>query len=73
MAIPAGLPVFTIKDRRLVGSMLPEPFDGDWGKRKLAELAARVAEQEKRYDDLEVKARSRSIARSSASGAEHPV
>ncbi len=57
VAIPAGLPVFTIKDRRLVGSMLPEPFDDDWGKRKLAELAARVAEQEKRYDNLEVRAR----------------
>ena len=55
--IPAGLPVFTIKDRRLVGSMLPEPFDDDWGKRKLAELAARVSAEEKRYDNLEVKAR----------------
>ena len=57
VAIPAGLPVFTIKDRRLVGSMLPEPFDDDWGRRKLAELAARVADQERRYDDIEVKAR----------------
>ena len=62
VAIPADLPVFTIKDRRLVGSMLPEPFDDDWGRKKLAELAARVAEQEKRYDDIEVKARVRQRA-----------
>ena len=34
VAIPAGLPIFTIKDRRLVGSMLPEPFDDDWGRQK---------------------------------------
>ncbi len=57
VAIPAGLPVFTIKDRRIVGSMLPEPFDDDWGRTRLAELAARVAEQEKRYDHIEVKSR----------------
>ena len=57
VAIPAGLPVFTVKDRRLVGSTVPEPFDDDWGKAHLAELARRVAEQERRYDDIEVKAR----------------
>ncbi len=57
VAIPADLPIFTIKDRRIVGSMLPEPFDDDWGRKKLAELATRVAEQENRYDNLEVKAR----------------
>jgi hypothetical protein len=37
--------------------MLPEPFDDDWGRKQLAELAARVGEQEKRHDDIEVKAR----------------
>jgi hypothetical protein len=57
VAIPAGLPVFTIKGGKLVGSMLPEPFDDDWGRRQLAELATRVGEQEKRYDDIEVKTR----------------
>jgi hypothetical protein len=54
--IPAGLPVFTIKDRRIVDSMLPEPIDDDSGRTRLAELAARVADQEKRYDNIEVKA-----------------
>jgi hypothetical protein len=57
VAIPADLPVFTIKDRALVGSALPEPIGGDRGKTKLAEVVARVAEQEKRYANLEVKAR----------------
>jgi hypothetical protein len=55
--IPADLPVFTIKDRTLVGSSLPEPIDGDREKMKLAEVVAQVAEQEKRYADLEVEAR----------------
>src|SRR5262249_59708144 len=55
--IPADLPVFTIKDRTLVGSALPEPIGGDREKMKLAEVVAQVAEQEKRYADLEVKAR----------------
>jgi peroxiredoxin len=54
--IPPGLPVFTIKDRRIVGSTLPEPIDDDSGRTRLAELAARVAEREKRYDNIEVKA-----------------
>ena len=57
VAIPADLPVFTIKDRKLVGSMLPEPFDDDWGRTEAGELAARVAEQENRHDDIEVRAR----------------
>lgn len=56
VAIPADLPVFTIKDRALVGSSLPEPAGGDGEKAKLAEIVARVAEQEKRYHDMEVKA-----------------
>src|SRR5262249_44426657 len=51
------LPVFAIKDRRLVGSMQPEPFVDDWGRKNLAELARRVGEQERRYDDIEVTAR----------------
>src|SRR6185312_1906467 len=54
---PADLPVFTIKDRTLVGSTLPEPVGGDREKARLAEVVARVAEQEARYRDLEVKAR----------------
>ena len=29
VAIPAGLPVFTVKDRCLVDSRVPEPFDDD--------------------------------------------
>jgi peroxiredoxin len=57
VAIPAGLPVFTIKDRTLVGSMLPEPVGDDRSKKNLAELARRVGEQENRYNDIEVKAR----------------
>src|SRR5262249_30173691 len=57
VAIPADLPVFTIKDRALVGSALPEPVGGDQEKAKLAEVVAAVAEQEIRYRDLEVKAR----------------
>ncbi len=52
--IPAGLPVFTIKDRVLVDSALSEPVGGEAGKLKLAEVVAQVAEQEKRYSDLEV-------------------
>jgi peroxiredoxin len=57
VAIPAGLPVFTVKDRRLVDATLPEPFDDEWGKAHLAALAASVADQERRYDDLEVESR----------------
>ncbi len=57
VAIPADLPVFTIRDRALVGSTLPEPVGGDQEAAKLAEVVARVAEQERRYRDLEVKAR----------------
>lgn len=57
VAIPAGLPVYTIQDRRLVGSMLPEPFDDERGKQDLAALAARVAAQERRYEDLEIRLR----------------
>ncbi len=56
--IPAELPVFTIKDRKIVGSMLPEPFDDEWGRKNLADLATRLGEQEKLYGDLEVKTRS---------------
>ena len=57
VAIPAGLPVFTIKSRALVGSTLPEPIGGDRGRAGLTEVAARVAAQARRYDDIEVKAR----------------
>jgi thiol-disulfide isomerase/thioredoxin len=57
VTIPAGLPVFTIKDRALVDSALPEPIAGDAEKARLAEVVAQVAEQEKRYANLEVKAR----------------
>ena len=57
VTIPTDLPVFTIKDRTLVGSALPEPNDGDLEKSKLAEVVAQVAEQEKHYSDVEVKAR----------------
>jgi thiol-disulfide isomerase/thioredoxin len=57
IAIPADIPVFTIKERALVGSSFPEPVGGDQEKMKLAEVVARVAEQEERYRNLEVKAR----------------
>ncbi len=57
VTIPTDLPVFTINDRTLVGSALPEAKDGDLEKSKLAEVVAQVAEQEKRYSDVEVKAR----------------
>jgi thiol-disulfide isomerase/thioredoxin len=56
--IPAGLPVFTIRDGKLVGSSLPEPIGDEAAeKAKLAEVVARVHEQELKYADLEVKAR----------------
>jgi thiol-disulfide isomerase/thioredoxin len=57
VAIPPDLPVFTIKDRAIVDSVSPEPVGGDQEQAKLAEVVARVAEQEKRYRNLEVKAR----------------
>ncbi len=57
VAIPADLPVFTIKDRTLIGSTLPEPIVGDRGRAELAKVAARVADQAWRYDNIEVKAR----------------
>ncbi len=56
--IPAGLPVFTIRDGTLVGSSLPQPIADEATERaKLAEVVAKVHEQELRYADLEVKAR----------------
>jgi BlaR1 peptidase M56 len=56
--IPAGLPVFLIRDGKLQGSSLPEPIEGEAKeKAKLEEVVARVHEQELRYADLEVKAR----------------
>src|SRR5262249_51618170 len=56
--IPAGLPVFTIRDEKLVGSSLPEPIGDEATERaKLAEVVARVCDQERRYADLEAKAR----------------
>jgi thiol-disulfide isomerase/thioredoxin len=57
VAIPDDLPVFTIKDGALVGSTLPEPFGGDQEEAKLAEVIAKVRENEAKYADLEVKAR----------------
>ncbi len=57
VVIPADLPVFTIRDRRLVGSELPEPVGGDRGPHALRELAPRVAAQERRYGNLDVSAR----------------
>src|SRR5262249_36320410 len=57
VAIPAGLPVFTIRDGKLVGSSLPEPIrDETQEKVRLAEIVARVHQEEQRYNDLEVKA-----------------
>ena len=41
VTIPTDLPVFTIKDRALVGSAFPEPVGGDREKAKLAEVVAR--------------------------------
>ncbi len=56
VAIPDGLPVFTIKDRALDGSKIPQPIAGDRGRRLLGRLAERVAEQARRYDPIEVRA-----------------
>ncbi len=54
--IPADLPSFEIKDRTLIASTLPEPSEGDEANARLLELARRVADQERRYEDIEVKA-----------------
>ena len=54
ISIPADLPVFEIKDRLLVGSSLPEPFDSEAAQAKQLEIAARVGDQEARFDDIEV-------------------
>jgi hypothetical protein len=48
VAIPADLPVFTVKDRALVGSAFPEPIGGDRETTRLAEVVARVAAQEEK-------------------------
>jgi thiol-disulfide isomerase/thioredoxin len=55
--IPRDLPVFTLQDGSLVGSSRPEPVGGTEERAKLDEVVARVREQERRYDDLEVEAR----------------
>ena len=60
VAIPADLPVFIIKDGRLLGSSLPEPVGPEAeGRARLAEVVARVREEERRYANLEAKARGR--------------
>ena len=59
ISMPADLPVFTIKDRKLVGSILPEPIDGDRPQTGLLRIAARVAKEENRYEDIEVKVKVR--------------
>jgi peroxiredoxin len=57
LAIPADLPVFTVKDREPVGwTPPPQPIGGDAGQARLAELVARVAAERRRYEALEVKA-----------------
>jgi hypothetical protein len=56
--IPANLPTFTIKARALIGSRLPEPVPGETGERRLREALATLRENEARYANLEVKARS---------------
>jgi thiol-disulfide isomerase/thioredoxin len=53
LAIPADLPVYTIRGGSLVGSALPEPVGGDREQAQLEEVVARVREQERRYADLE--------------------
>ena len=58
--IPADLPVFEIKDRTLIGSTLPERSDRTGAGTKLLELARPVGEQERRYEDIEIKAHVRS-------------
>jgi hypothetical protein len=55
ITIPSDLPVFTIKDRKLVGSILREPIDGERPQTGLLRIAARVAKEENRYDDIDVK------------------
>ncbi len=56
VAIPDGLPVYTITNRALDGSKLPQPITGDHGRRLLENLATRVADQARRYDPIEIRA-----------------
>ena len=56
VAIPADLPLFTLRGEALVGSALPEPLGGHEEQAKLDEVVARVRAEEKRYADIEVKA-----------------
>ena len=55
--IPVDLPVFTLRDGSLVGSSRPEPVGGAEERAKLDEVVARVREQERRYEALEVEAK----------------
>jgi thiol-disulfide isomerase/thioredoxin len=59
VAVPADLPVFTIKDGALVGSALPEPIDGAEEEARLKEIVARVHDEEQHYAKLAVSARVR--------------
>ena len=63
MAIPPELPVFTIKDRKLVGSMLPDPFDDDWGRRKLAGRRTREPVPRRMKTDERSRSATRSVTR----------
>ncbi len=56
--IPAGLPVFTIREGKLVGSSLAEPIADEAKERaKLQEIVAKVHQEELRYASLKVEAR----------------
>jgi thiol-disulfide isomerase/thioredoxin len=56
VAIPADLPVFTIEGHKLVGSEVVQASQTHQEPTKLLKIAAEVANQEKRYSDIEVKA-----------------
>jgi thiol-disulfide isomerase/thioredoxin len=53
--IPADLPVFVIRDGALDGSPLPEPPVGIDEEREIAKIAAAIKNEEKKYEDIDVK------------------
>lgn len=56
VAIPADLPVFTIRDGRLEGSTSTDPIDDVEGSKKFKELVDKVKKEEHKYEDIEVEA-----------------
>jgi thiol-disulfide isomerase/thioredoxin len=59
ISIPPDLPTFTIKHGALAGSAPAEPSGGPDEQKKFEQVVARVREEERRYAELAVRARSR--------------